>query len=97
MHAPADVDVEDADELVAAGGVVRPADGVQEGRHVDVGPHDGVEGPFQAEVGHPFETGGEGVDAADGDRGGGREPLAGEEAQEGGFAGTVGWGGRGWS
>ena len=92
MHAPADVDVEDPDELVAPGGVMRAADGVKEGGDVDVGADDGVEDPFEAKVRYPFEAGGEGVDARDGDRGGGREALAGEEAEEGSFAGAVCWG-----
>ena len=89
VHAPAQVDVEDADELVAAARVVGAADGGEQRRHVDVGPHDRVEDPFKAEVGDAFERGAERVDAADRDRRRGREPLARQEPQERRLAGAI--------
>lgn len=46
MHAPVDVNIEDADELVAARGVCVPADTGEQLVHVDVVPDDGVEDPF---------------------------------------------------
>ena len=90
VHSPAQVDVEDADELVAAVRVVGAADRGEQGRHVDVGAHDRVEDPLEPEVGDALERGAEGVDAADGDRRRGCEPLAGEEPQERRLAGAVG-------
>lgn len=95
MEAPGQVDVEDLDELVAAGVVVVAADGGEERGDGDVAADDGVEDPFGAEVGDAFEGGGEGVDVGDFDRGAGGHALAGEEAEEGGFAGAVGWEGGG--
>jgi len=92
VHAPPQVDVEDTDELVAAVGVVRAADGGEESGHVDVGAYDGVEDPFDAEVGHAGEGVGEGVEGGDGYGGRGGHAAAGEEAEEGCFAGAVGWG-----
>lgn len=76
VHAPAQVDVEDGDELVAARGVVVAADRREQRRHVHVRPHDRVQHPLEAEVGHALERGGEGVDARDGDGRGGCEALA---------------------
>lgn len=67
-----------------------PTHGGKEGRDIDVGADDGVEDPFEAEIGDAFEGGAEGVDAADGDGRCGCEALAGEQAQEGSFAGAVG-------
>jgi len=69
---------------------VVPAHGGKERRDIDVGADDGVEHPFEAEIGDAFKGGAEGVDAADGDGRCGCEALAGEEAQEGGFAGAIG-------
>lgn len=89
MHAPAEVDVENGDEFVLAGRVVSAPDRVEQGGDVDVGADDGVEHPFEAEVGDAFEAFFEGVDAGDGDGGGWGEPFAGEEAEERGFAGAV--------
>jgi hypothetical protein len=66
VHAPAQVDVEDLDEVVAALAVVVAADRGQQRRHVDVGAHDGVEHPLQAEVRHALEAHLERVDARDG-------------------------------
>jgi hypothetical protein len=93
VHPPAEVDVEDADEFSPTFGIVLPADGVEEGGDVDVGADDGVEHPFEAEVGDAFEAFFEGVDARDGDGGGGGEAFAREEAEESRFAGAIGWGG----
>lgn len=90
VHPPSRIDVEDVHELVAARGVVVAADGGEEGGHVDVGAHNRVEHPFQAEVGHTLKAVFEGVDAGDGDGGSGGKALAGEEAEERCFAGTVG-------
>ena len=90
VHAPAQVDVEDGDEFGLARGVVPAADRVEQRGHVDVGAHDRVEHPFQAEVGDALEAFLEGVDAGDRDGTGGGEAFAGEEAEERGFAGAVG-------
>ena len=68
-----------------------PADGGEEGRDVDVGAHDGVQDPFQAEVGYALKAVFEGVDAGDGNGGGWGETFAGEESKERGFAGAIGW------
>lgn len=92
MHAPPQVDVEDVHELGAAVGEGAAADAVEQGGHVDVGAHDGVEDPFETQVGDALEAGGEGVDAGDGDGVGGGEAFAAQEAEERGFAGAVGWG-----
>ena len=66
-----------------------PAHRGKERRHVDVGTDDGVEDPLETKVGDAYEGGAEGVDATDGDGGRGCEALAGEEAQQGGFARAV--------
>lgn len=63
MHAPAWIDVEDTQELVATGWVGVAPDGGEESRHVDVGPDYGVEDPFRAEIRNTFETLEERVDA----------------------------------
>lgn len=89
-HAPGRVDVQHVHELVAARGVGIAADGAQELVDANVGAHDGVEDPLEPQVGDALEAVLEGVDARDGDGVGGREALAGEEAEEGGFAGAVG-------
>lgn len=90
VHAPRQVDVKDVDELVAAFRVVLSADGVEQCDHVDVGADDGVQDPFQAEVGYAFEAVLERVDAGDRDGVRGGHAFTGEEAEEGGFAGAVG-------
>lgn len=77
-------------QLVATFRVGVAADGAQELVDADVGAHDGVEDPLEPEVGDALEPVLEGVDARDGDGVGGREALAGEQAQERGFAGAVG-------
>lgn len=90
VHAPGGVDVEQGDELVAALGEGVAADGAQQLRDADVAADNGVEHPLEAEVGDALEGVLEGVDAADGDGVGGREPLAGEEAEERRLARAVG-------
>jgi hypothetical protein len=92
VHAPAQVDIKDAYELVAALRVVVAADGGQQRGHVDICAHDRVEHPFETEVGYAFEAHLEGVDACDGDGAGGGHALAGEEAEERRFSCAVGWG-----
>ena len=67
-----------------------PADRLEEFANSNVVSHNGVEDPFETEVGDAFKTVFEGIDAANGNGVGGRETLAGEEAEEGGFAGAVG-------
>ena len=91
VHAPAQVDIEDGDQLVLPARVVLPADRVEQGGHVDVAAHDRVQHPFQPEVGHPFEPFLEGVDAADAHGAGRGEPLAGEEPEQRRLARAVGW------
>jgi hypothetical protein len=90
MHAPAQVDVEDLDEVVAALRVVVAADRGQQRRHVDVGAHNGVEHPLEPEVRHTLEAHLERVDAGDGDGARRRHALAGEEAEERRFTGAIG-------
>ena len=90
MHAPLQVNVQHRDQLIAPLRVRVAADGAQQLPHADVGAHDGVQDPFEPEVGHAREVLFEGVEAGDGDGVGGGEALAGEEAEEGGFAGAVG-------
>jgi hypothetical protein len=91
VHAPAQVDVEDLDEVVAALAVVVAADRGQQRRHVDVGAHDGVEHPLQPEVRHALEAHLERVDARDGHGARGRHALAGEQAEERRLAGAIGY------
>ena len=67
-----------------------PTDGGQERGHVNVRAHDGIEHPFETEVGYAFEAVLEGVDACDGDGRGWGETFAGEEAEQGRFARAVG-------
>ena len=50
MHSPAEINVQDTDELVAPLGKCVTADGRQEGGYIDVGSDDGVENPFHAKV-----------------------------------------------
>lgn len=91
VHAPARVNVQEGDELVAPRGEGVAANGGEQRGDVDVGAHDGVEDPFGAEVRDAFEARGEGVDAGDKDGAAGAEALAGEQAEEGGLAGAVGF------
>lgn len=95
MHAPAHVDVQDTQERVAPGRVGVAADAGEEGGDGDVGPDVGVQDPFAAQVGYSGEVVGEGVQGQDGDCVARGKALAGEEAEEGCFAGAVGWGGIG--
>jgi hypothetical protein len=92
VHAPRQVDVEDVDELVAPLRVVVAADRGEQRHDVDVGAHNRVQDPLEAEVGHALEAMLEGVDAGDGNRVGWGHALAREQAEECRFAGAVGWG-----
>jgi hypothetical protein len=89
VQVPAQVDVEDVYEFVAALRVVVAADGFEQFGHGDVAAHDRVQDPFEAQVGYSFEAGGEGVPAADVDRAGGRHAFAAQEAEEGCFARAI--------
>ncbi|KAJ6438575.1 microsomal signal peptidase subunit [Purpureocillium lavendulum] len=90
VHAPVGVDVEHGDELIATGGEGVAADGAEQLDDANVVADDGVEDPFEAEVGDALERLLEGVDAADGDGVAGREALAGEEPQQRRLARAVG-------
>jgi hypothetical protein len=92
MHPPPQIDVQNADERVPARRVVVPADGGEEFRNRDVGADDGIQDPFEAQVGGVFQAGAEGVDAADEDGRVRRQAFARQETEECGFAGTVGCG-----
>lgn len=89
-HAPARVDVEHADQLVAAGRVRVATDAAQQLDDANVGPHDGIEHPLQPQVRHALEAVLEGVQLGHGDGARGRKALAREQAQEGGLARAVG-------
>lgn len=67
VHPPGKVDVEDGNELIAARGVVRAAHGIEQRGHIDVGSHDGVEDPFEAEICHALEAMLERVNPGDAD------------------------------
>ena len=90
MHAPAYINVKDPHQFIPSLGVVIPPHRREQRGNVDIGTHDRVEHPFEAEIGDSFETIFERVDAGDADRIGGRKALAREKAKKGGFAGPVG-------
>ena len=90
MHPPPQVDVQHLDQLLPPFGVVLATDAVEQLWDTDIRPHDRIQHPFDAQVGDAFETFGERVPSADGDGPCWAEPFAGEEAEEGGFAGAVG-------
>lgn len=64
MHAPVCIDVEDFNELVTAIGIVVAANALEELLDTDIGADDGIEDPFEAEVGYAFGALFEGVEAA---------------------------------
>jgi hypothetical protein len=67
MHAPSKINVEDFDELVASFRVGIAAHGSEECWHINVGPDDAVEYPFDTEVSDTFEALLEWVFARNGD------------------------------
>jgi hypothetical protein len=67
MHAPSKINIEDFDELVASFRVGIAADGSEECWHINVGPDDAVEYPFDTEVGDTFKAFLERVLACNGD------------------------------
>lgn len=90
MHSPSEVNVEDVDEFISTVGVVFSADGIEEDGDGNVGADDGVQDPFQAQIGNAFETGRKRVDAGNCDGLGGSETLSGEKPEQGGFACSIG-------
>lgn len=82
VHAPGDVDVQDADELVAARRVRVPADGAQELGDADVGAHDRVQHPLEPEVRDALEPVLERVHPRHADGAAGRQPLARQQPQQ---------------
>ncbi|KAK0330186.1 hypothetical protein LTR94_033821, partial [Friedmanniomyces endolithicus] len=77
VQPPTQIHIQNPDQFVPAARVVVPAYTAQELRDRDVRAHDGVQHPFEAEVGYPGDLGGEGVDAAEGYGGGRGHAFAG--------------------
>ena len=65
--------------------------GGEEGGDINVGTDDGIQDPFETEVGDAFQAVFEGVVARDGDGRGWGKTFAREEAEESCLAGAVGW------
>jgi hypothetical protein len=89
VQVPAQVDVENFDQLVAALRVVVAADGLQQLRHGNVGADDWVQHPFQSKIGDAFEAGGERIAAADVDCAGRCHALTAQEAEQGCLASAI--------
>ena len=89
MHPPLEVDVENGDQLITAGGIVVSTHRGKERWDVDIGADDGIQDPFKAEVSDAFETFLERVDTRYGDGVVWREALAGKETEQGRFAGAI--------
>ena len=92
MHPPAHINVQQVDQFISPLGVGVSADGREQRGDGDVRADNGVEDPFQPEVGYSSEVVREGVEGTNCDCGRWGQPFAAEEAEEGGFAGTVGCG-----
>ncbi|KAI1006767.1 hypothetical protein K3495_g1457 [Podosphaera aphanis] len=90
VHTPIQIDVEHANQLILAVGVVIAADGLQELPDADVSAHDRIQDPLKAEIGDALEAVFEGVEAADADGIGGREPFAREQAEQRRLTGSIG-------
>ncbi len=90
MHAPSQINVQCPHKLIATVRVVVSTHRRQKRRDIDVGTHDRIEHPFEAEVRDALEAVFEGIDAGNGDCACRGETLAGKQAKEGRFAGAVG-------
>lgn len=79
MHSPIQIDVENLDQFVSSLGVMCASYRREELANSNVGSYDGVQHPFETEIGYTDERVLEGIKAGDGDCGGRSEPFAGEE------------------
>lgn len=95
---PIEIDIEDIEQSVAPFLVAVATNGVEEMRDYNIATNDWVHGPFRAEKGDTRRRVAEYIAVFNEDRAGsGRQAFAGEDLEEGRFAGlaTVRHGGRG--